>query len=109
MLTNAVTETPRPVRVTGLVALRYGLRFLRDPLDAMRQSHREFGPFAVFTEALPLIRHQRAVLLSVPLILTVGARFNAAVLSEPAAWRSVSLFPGGPRNSAARRLSQGLT
>jgi cytochrome P450 len=74
----------------------------------MRESKRVFGPFALFTEAVPFIRYERVALLSVPLVLTAGAAFNREVLQDPATWRSVGLFPGGPRNSAARRLNQGL-
>ena len=63
----------------------------------------------MLAEALPFIRRPRAPLLNVPLVLTAGAAFNRELLSDPETWRGVSLLPGGPRNSAARRLSQGLT
>src|SRR5262249_5954809 len=45
----------------------------------------------------------------VPLVLTAGAAFQRELLSDPETWRGVSLLPGGPRNSAARRMSVGLT
>jgi cytochrome P450 len=45
----------------------------------------------------------------VPLVLTAGAAFHRELLSDPATWRGVSLLPGGPRHSAARRLGAGLT
>jgi cytochrome P450 len=48
-------------------------------------------------------------MLNVPLVLTADAAFNRELLSDPETWRGVSLLPGGPRHSAARRLSQGLT
>jgi cytochrome P450 len=76
---------------------------------ATRRAHAAFGPFIVLAEALPFIRRPRAPLLNVPLVLTAGAAFNRELLSDPETWRGVSLLPGGPRNSAARRLSQGLT
>jgi cytochrome P450 len=100
---------PAPVRMTGLAALRWALRFGLDPLTATHRVFDDFGPFVVLAEALPFIRRPRAVLLSVPLVLTAGAAFNRELLSDPATWRGVSLLPGGPRNSAARRLSMGLT
>src|SRR5262245_47823727 len=100
---------PTPVRVTGPTAWRWALRFGLDPLMATRGVFAAFGPFVVLAEALPFIRRPRAVLLNAPLVLTAGAAFNRELLSDPETWRGVSLLPGGPRNSAARRLSQGLT
>jgi cytochrome P450 len=100
---------PAPVRLTGLTAWRLALRFGLDPLTATRRAFAVFGPFVVLGEALPFIRRSRAVLVNVPLVLTAGAAFNRELLSDPETWRGVSLLPGGPRNSAARRLSLGLT
>jgi len=100
---------PAPVRVTGPAAWRWALRFGLDPLMATRRAHAAFGPFVVLAEALPFIRRPRAPMLNVPLVLTAGAAFNRELLSDPETWRGVSLLPGGPRNSAARRLSAGLT
>ncbi len=99
----------KPVRLTGLAALRWGLRFARDPLVATRRCLDVFGPFVMLADALPLIRPRGVPLLGVPLVLTAGAAFQRELLSDPATWRGVSLLPGGPRNSAARRMSQGLT
>ena len=98
-----------PVRLTGPAAWRWALRFGLDPLTATRGAFAAFGPFVVLAEALPFIRRPCAALLNVPLVLTAGAAFNRELLSDPETWRGVSLLPGGPRNSAARRLSQGLT
>lgn len=100
---------PAPVRLSGLAAWRWALRFGLDPLTATRRVFNVFGPFVVLSETLPFIRRPRAVMLNVPLVLTAGARFNRELLSDPETWRGVSLLPGGPRNSAARRLSLGLT
>ena len=100
---------PAPVRVSGLTAWRWALQVGLAPLTATRRVFDDLGPFVVLAEALPFVRRPRAVLLNVPLVLTAGAAFNRELLSNPAAWRGVSLLPGGPRNSAARRLSMGLT
>lgn len=100
---------PAPVRLTGPAAWGWALRFGLDPLTATRQACAAFGPFVVLAEALPFLRRSRAPMLNVPLVLTAGAAFNRELLSDPETWRGVSLLPGGPRNSAARRLSQGLT
>jgi len=100
---------PAPVRVTGPAAWRWALQFGLDPLMAARRAYADLGPFVVLGEALPFVRRPRAVLLNVPLVLTAGAAFNRELLSDPETWRGVSLLPGGPRNSAARRLSAGLT
>ena len=100
---------PAPARMTGPPAWRWALRFGLDPLGTTRRIFDRFGPFVVLAEALPFVRRPRAVLLNVPLVLTAGAAFNRELLSDPATWRGVSLLPGGPRNSAARRLSAGLT
>src|SRR5258707_2603175 len=102
-------STPAPVRVTGPAGWLWALRFGLDPLMATRRAHATFGPFIVLAEALPFIRRPRAPMLNVPLVLTSGAAFNRELLSDPETWRGVSLLPGGPRNSAARRLSAGLT
>lgn len=101
--------TVTPVRLTGFTALRWGWQFARDPLIATRRSLDAFGPFVILTEALPFIRPPRAAMLGVPLILTAGAAFYRELLSDPETWRGVSLLPGGPKNSAARRMSLGLT
>ncbi len=100
---------PAPVRMTGHAAWRWALRFGLDPLTATRRAFAAFGPFVVLGEALPVVRRPRVALLNLPLVLTAGAAFNRELLSDPETWRGVSLLPGGPRNSAARRLSQGLT
>lgn len=102
------TVTPAPVQVTGLAAARLGWQFVRDPLIAMRESDAAHGPFAMVSLPLPFVRSPKLVLLGLPLILTAGASFNGEVLSNPTAWRTVSVLPGGPKNSAARRLSGGI-
>jgi cytochrome P450 len=98
----------KPVRLTGPAALRVGLTFARDPLLATRMAFGTSGPFVILAEALPFSKRARAVMLGIPLVLTAGAAFNAEILTKPDAWRGVSVLPGGPKNSAARRMIAGL-
>ena len=99
----------RPARLTGARALSWGWRFARDPLVASRRAFEAFGPCVVLADAVPFVRPGRVVLLDVPLVLTAGAAFHRELLSDPVTWRGVSLLPGGPKHSAARRMSAGLT
>jgi len=98
-----------PVRLTGSAALRWGLRFARDPLMATRQCFEAHGGFVMLTDAVPFVRPRGVAMLGVPLVLTAGAAFHGELLSDPGTWRGVSLLPGGPRHSAARRIGAGLT
>ena len=101
--------TAKPVRLTGFAALRCGWRFARDPLSTTRRAFDRWGPFVILAEGLPLMRSARTVMLGVPLVWTAGAEFHRELLSAPEKWRGVSLLPGGPRASAARRMNSGLT
>jgi cytochrome P450 len=103
------SASPPPVRLTGVAALRWGLAFAREPLTATQRLHAAFGPFVMLGDALPLVRAKRTVMLGAPLVLTAGAAFQTEVLSDTDTWRGVSLLPGGPRGSAARRIGSGLT
>ena len=103
------TDDATPVRLTGPAALRWGVRFARDPLVATRQCFEQFGSFVMLSDVLPFVRPRGVAMLSVPLVLTAGAAFHRELLSNPATWRGVSLLPGGPRHSSARRLGAGLT
>ncbi len=103
------TDDATPVRLTGPAALRWGVRFARDPLVATRQCFEQFGSFVMLSNVLPFVRPRGVAMLSVPLVLTAGAAFHRELLSNPATWRGVSLLPGGPRHSSARRLGAGLT
>jgi cytochrome P450 len=86
--------------VSGLTATRYAWRFVRDPLMATRAAYQAHGPFIELSRLLPGSRKV--------IVLTAGAAFNRAVLGAPDIWRTVSIAPGGPRNSAMRRLSMGI-
>jgi cytochrome P450 len=102
------TTAKSPVRLTGPAALIWGLRFARDPLMATRRMFDRHGPLVILAEGLPFTKRMRATLLGVPLVFTAGATLNAEVLSDPEIWRGVSVLPGGPKNSAAQRMSWGL-
>jgi cytochrome P450 len=106
---NIATPLATPVRLTGPAALRWGLRLAREPLMATRQCFEAHGGFVMLADALPFVRPRSVALLGVPLVLTAGAAFHGELLSDPATWRGVSLLPGGPRHSAARRIGAGLT
>jgi cytochrome P450 len=106
---NIATPIATPVRLTGPTALRWGLRLAREPLMATRQCFEAHGGFVMLADALPFVRPRGVALLGVPLVLTAGAAFHGELLSDPATWRGVSLLPGGPRHSAARRIGAGLT
>lgn len=97
-----------PIYLTGPSALRFGWQLMRDPLTAMRRNLRELGPIVVVGEPLPFTKKLKLAGLGLPIIVATGPEFNREVLSNPGLWRPVGIFPGGPRNSAARRLSAGL-
>jgi len=100
--------TVKPVRLTGLAALRWAWRFASDPLPGTRRAFEALGPYVILAEGLPLIRPGRVAVLGVPLVLTAGAAFYSELMSRPDRWRGVSLLPGGPKKSAARRMSSGM-
>jgi cytochrome P450 len=100
--------TLAPIHLTGAAAARVGWRLLRDPITAMRQNHADYGQLIVVSDLLPFTRNVKLATLGLPLILGAGPEVNNEVLNNPAVWRPVSIFPGGPRNSAARRLGEGL-
>ena len=97
-----------PARPRGAAAMRAAWRLFRDPVTGMRRNHAEHGPLITLSGLLPLSRRVKAAALGLPLIMAAGSEFNSEVLGDPAAWRPASIFPGGPRNSAARRLGAGL-
>ncbi|MGB6534628.1 MAG: cytochrome P450 [Xanthobacteraceae bacterium] len=98
----------KPVRLTGIAALRWGYGFARDPLVGTRRAFEAFGPCVILAEGLPLLKRNRVTMLGVPLVLTAGAAFYSELMSRPDTWRGVNVLPGGPKKSAARRMSSGL-
>jgi cytochrome P450 len=98
----------KPVRLTGPTALAWGFEFARDPPLATRRLFEANGPYVILAEALPFTQRARATMLGLPLVLTAGAAFNAEVFADAATWRGLSVLPGGPKNSAAWRMSFGL-
>ncbi len=98
----------KPARLTGFAALRWAWRFALDPLSSTRRAFEAFGPCVVLAEGLPFVRPSRVATLGVPLVLTAGAPFYSELMSRPDTWRGVNVLPGGPRRSAARRMSSGL-
>jgi len=88
--------------------LRWGWRFALDPLTSTRRAFEAFGPCVILADGLPLIRRNRVATLGVPLVLTAGAALYSELMSRPDTWRGVNVLPGGPKNSAARRMSSGL-
>lgn len=93
----------QPVILQGIDATNYLLRYLMDPIAALRRGHAEFGPFAVLRSPFRFVRFQKTVVA-----LAIGAEFNRQVLSDTASWRTAHVGPGGPRNSASRRMSRGI-
>jgi len=102
------SATAAPARVSGLEALRWGLRLLREPLAATRRCYDAYGPFVLLADALPFHGYPRVALFGLPFVLTAGAALHREIAEDAVTWRSVSLMPGGPRHSAARRMTEGL-
>jgi cytochrome P450 len=102
------SEATQPVRLSGLAALGVGLRLARNPLTATCHAFDAHGPFVILAEAVPFSTRLRTVMLGIPLALTAGAAFNSEVLTDSETWRGVSVLPGGPKGSAARRMASNL-
>jgi cytochrome P450 len=102
--TSMQHRAPTPARVTGVAAVRAYWRFVRDPLAAAIRTHATYGPFAIISDPLPLIKIRRIGALA------VGAAFNREVLTNPGTWRTVTVSPfgWGPSGTSARRLSRGI-
>ena len=91
-----------PVIVNGLAAARWYLHFVRDPLQAVAKIYATHGPFIQLPHPRAPARERRVLLVA------IGPAFNREVLDNPNAWRTVDIGPGGPKYSAARRLTQGI-
>jgi cytochrome P450 len=108
MSARAIGAGIAPTRLRGAATRQWALRLMRDPLVAARRCHDAFGPFVMLADALPYYGRPRIPLLDVPVVLVAGSIFHREILDDPATWRPVSLLPGGPRGSAARRMTHGL-
>jgi cytochrome P450 len=97
-----------PARLRGAAARQWALRLMRNPLVAARHCHEAFGPFVMLADALPYYGRPRIPLLDLPAVLVAGSAFHREILDDPATWRPVSLLPGGPKGSAAGRMTHGL-
>jgi cytochrome P450 len=97
-----------PVLLGGLEAARYFVRAAFDPLGTVRRGHDKFGSFVILTSPIQWPINRRDTTNKPVIAIGIGPDFNREVLSDPATWRTVSIGPGGPRNSAARRVSRGL-
>lgn len=91
-----------PVRVSGLAAAPGLVRFLFDPLGALRKAHADYGSFVFMSDPRLSLRQENKI------ILTAGARFNREVLTNPNVWLTSSVNPRAPRHTAAHRLRFGL-
>ena len=99
------SETIAPALVGGLEAARFFAGFPFDPLGTAERCYRKFGPFTILTSP---IRWRKKEPKKPVIAGAIGAAFNREVLSDPATWRTVSIGPGGPAHSAARRVAVGL-
>jgi cytochrome P450 len=88
--------------IAGPAVVRLVWQFFNDPLLALGRAHAAFGPIVAVGSPLPFIDVHR------PFILTAGAEFNRAALSDTETWRPWHIFCRGPRNSAMERLGTGI-
>jgi cytochrome P450 len=93
----------QPVLLQGIDATNYLVRFLLDPIEAVRRGYNLFGPLVILHSPFQFIKSQKRVVA-----LAVGAEFNQEVLSDSITWRTAHVGPGGPSKSASRRLSIGI-
>jgi cytochrome P450 len=101
-MTDASTK-PSPIEITPGLRLVWHAAF--DPFTATREIYAAHGPFAVLRlpRLAKLNRH-----FDLPFVVTAGSIFNREVLNNPATWRMATIFRGGPKGSALKRLSNGL-
>jgi cytochrome P450 len=103
-----VSQARSPVLLSGLQSSRYLLRFLFDPLGTVKRGYDELGPFIILTAPIGWPIRWRNPHPKKTLVCGIGPDFNREVMNDPTTWRPVPLGPGGPRNSAARRVSVGI-
>lgn len=73
-----------------------------DPIAAMQRIHAAHGPLAEIKLSSPSGRREAHY------VLAAGAKYNKRVLSDPATFQSIGVMLPGPKNSAQRRISNGL-
>ncbi len=102
-MTSTPIGSPQRVKVHRgpRVAFSY-LRFFRDPVGAIVEAYRRYGPLSAFGDVVPGRRGRLRV-------LALGPEFNRQVFGNPQLFRSTRLTVPGPSNSAHVRLSRGLT
>lgn len=89
-------------RVDGLAALLLAGRFGMSPINTMRRIRDRYGPLTeVKFGSLMGKRAKRYV-------LAIGPRYNKRVLGDPATFQSIGVMLPGPKDSAQRRISNGL-
>jgi cytochrome P450 len=88
--------------VTGFAAAREYFRFFHDPVDAMRERYKRYGPVASLG---PIFAGQP----SKPRLLIAGPELNRQVLGDPATFRTTGQLIRGPKGSAQQRIRFGLT
>jgi cytochrome P450 len=91
-----------PVILPGFTGLPYLVQYLSDPIRTLRNVYSAHGPFVMTIDPRPTLKQTKMVALA------VGARFNREVFSNTAVWRTSSVNPRAPKNSAADRLRYGL-
>jgi cytochrome P450 len=92
-----------PVVLRGFDAIQSLGRFLLDPLAAVQRGHDRFGTFVILVSPFRLVKYQKKVVA-----VAIGSKFNREVLTDNLTWRPASVMPGGPKNSASRRLGIGI-
>lgn len=88
--------------LTGLASAREYYRFFHDPIAAMRERYKRYGPVAPLG---PIVAGQP----SKPRVLIAGPAFNEQVLGDPARFRTTGQLIRGPEGSAQQRIRFGLT
>jgi cytochrome P450 len=101
---NAPSDTAPPViRLHGTSGCLAYLKFVRDPVGAMQEASTREWQLYVLDQRVPFSHSERLR------ILALGPEFNRMVLGSPEVFQSIPLTIPGPRHSAQRRVSKGLT
>ena len=87
----------------GVRAAHSYVRFLRDPIAAMREMADRYGRLCVVGQSRAWARREHLYFLA------LGPDFNRAVLGHPERFRTTGQGLSGPRGSSLRRIRNGLT